>query len=196
MSIDEFFLPRRLHLITGCMFAGKTKTLLNFIAECRARQKNIQVFKAKIDFRYDPLRVVSHEQQSVPAVVIDDIAEIWQHINEHTDVVAIDELQFFALEIIPLIARLLDRGIIVCATVLATDFRKVPFKIIQQVLDSVPTVLTKLFATCDVCGAPAQWTQRLVDDQPAHRHDPVILMPTTQNKVTYTVRCTKHHILL
>lgn len=70
--------------------------------------------------------------------------------------VAIDELQFFALEIIPLIARLLDRGIIVCATVLATDFRKVPFKIIQQVLDSVPTALTKLFATCDVCGAPAQ----------------------------------------
>lgn len=156
MSIDEFFLPGRLHLIIGCMFAGKTKTLLNFITECRTRQKNIQVFKAKLDFRYDSLRVVSHDQQSVPAVVINDISEIWQHIHEHTDAVAIDELQFFTFEIISLIARLLDRGIIVCATALETDFRKVPFKIIQQVRDSVPTVLTKLFAICDVCGGTAQ----------------------------------------
>ena len=99
-----------LEVICGCMFAGKTEELIRRIKVLEFAKKKIIVFKPKIDNRYSDTQVVSHAGSSVESVVISDAKEILDHVKEDTEVVAIDEVQFFDEDIIEICDMLAYQG--------------------------------------------------------------------------------------
>ena len=113
--------------ISGCMFAGKTEELIRRIKVLEFAKKEIMVFKPVIDNRYSDTKVVSHAGSSVESHVINRASEILDLVKDTTQVVAIDEVQFFDDEICDVCNELADRGIRVMAAGLDTDFRGEPF---------------------------------------------------------------------
>ncbi len=175
--------------ISGCMFAGKTEELIRRIKVLEFAKKEIMVFKPVIDNRYSDTKVVSHAGSSVESHVISKAAEILDLVKETTQVVAIDEVQFFDDEICDVCNELADRGIRVMAAGLDTDFRGEPFGPMPQLMTEAEFV-TKLAAVCNKCGAPATRTQRIIDGKPASYNDPIILVGASES---YEARCRHCH---
>ncbi len=175
--------------ISGCMFAGKTEELIRRIKVLEFAKKEIMVFKPVIDNRYSDTKVVSHAGSSVESHVINKASEILDLVKETTQVVAIDEVQFFDDEICSVCNELADRGIRVMAAGLDTDFRGEPFGPMPQLMTEAEFV-TKLAAVCNKCGAPATRTQRIIDGKPASYNDPIILVGASES---YEARCRHCH---
>ncbi|MBR4461943.1 MAG: thymidine kinase [Erysipelotrichaceae bacterium] len=175
--------------ISGCMFAGKTEELIRRIKVLEFAKKEIMVFKPVIDNRYSDTKVVSHAGSSVESHVISKASEILDLVKGTTQVVAIDEVQFFDDEICDVCNELADRGIRVMAAGLDTDFRGEPFGPMPQLMTEAEFV-TKLAAVCNKCGAPATRTQRIIDGKPASYNDPIILVGASES---YEARCRHCH---
>jgi thymidine kinase len=153
-----------------------------------ARQK-VQVFKPSLDDRYTVTAISTHNGLFVEAVAVDTAQQITELVEPETDVVAIDEVQFFADEIVTVCESLADRGIRVIVTGLDMDFRGEPFGPVPALMSRAEEV-TKLRAICVVCGATASRTQRLIDGRPASYDDPVILVGAAES---YEARCRHCH---
>jgi len=89
--------------------------------------------------------------------------EITDLLDGRTQVIGIDEGQFFDLELVNVCNRLADSGKRVIVAGLDQDFRGRPFDPIPQLL-AVAEYITKTLAICVRCGAPANRTQRLVEN--------------------------------
>ncbi len=174
-----------LEVICGCMFAGKTEELIRRIKVLEFAKKKILVFKPAIDNRYSETKVVSHAGSSTESIVVNEAKEILDYIKEDTEVVAIDEVQFFDHDIIYVCNILCDKGIRVMCAGLDTNFRAEPFGPMAELITSAEFV-TKLTAVCTKCGAPATRTQRLVNGEPASYNDPTILVGASES---YEARC-------
>lgn len=182
-----------LEVICGSMFCGKTEELIRRIRRATIARQPAQVFKHSLDNRYDGVtKVSSHTGQQLEAQHISHSSELLPLILPNTTVVAIDEVQFFDNGIIDVVEQLAERDIRVIAAGLDLDFRGEPFGTLPQLL-SMAEEVTKLRAICVVCGEPASRTQRLVNGQPAHYDDPVILVGAEES---YEARCRKHHVVL
>lgn len=181
-----------LEVISGCMFAGKTEELIRRIKVLQYAKKNIVVFKPRIDDRYSDVDVVSHAGTSVKSIAISVAAEMMDYITPQTEVVAVDEVQFFDEEMVAICNQLADEGKRVMVAGLDMDFRGVPFGIMPQLITHAEFV-TKLTAVCMKCGAPATRTQRLVNGQPASYHDPIVLVGASES---YEARCRHCHEVL
>ena len=177
--------------ISGCMFAGKTEELIRRIKVLEFAKKEIMVFKPVIDNRYSETRVVSHAGSSVESYVVNDALEILEMIKPTTQVVAIDEVQFFDDDICAVCNELADRGIRVMAAGLDTNFKGEPFGPMPQLMTEAEFV-TKLAAVCNKCGAPATRIQRIVNGKPASYNDPIILVGAAES---YEARCRHCHEL-
>ena len=175
--------------ISGCMFAGKTEELIRRIKVLEFAKKEIMVFKPKIDDRYSNTRVVSHAGSSVESFVISDAIEILEMVKDTTQVVAIDEAQFFEDNICDVCNELADRGIRVMAAGLDTNFKGEPFGPMPLLITEAEFV-TKLAAVCNKCGAPATRTQRIINGKPASYNDPIILVGASES---YEARCRHCH---
>lgn len=175
--------------ISGCMFAGKTEELIRRIKVLEFAKKEIMVFKPVIDNRYSQTKVVSHAGSSTEAFVVNDAIEILEMVKPTTQVVAIDEVQFFDDDICPVCNELADRGIRVMVAGLDTDFRGEPFGPMPQLITEAEFV-TKLAAVCNKCGAPATRTQRIVNGKPASYNDPIIMVGAAES---YEARCRHCH---
>ncbi|MBT9284085.1 MULTISPECIES: thymidine kinase [Bacillus] len=178
-----------LELICGSMFSGKSEELIRRVKRATYAKQEVKVFKPAIDNRYSEEAVVSHNGTSMTSHVISSSAEIWDHISESTDVIAVDEVQFFGESIIGDLSSLADKGYRVIAAGLDMDFRGEPFGVVP-ILMAVAESVTKLQAVCSVCGSPASRTQRLIDGKPASYDDPVILVGASES---YEARCRHHH---
>lgn len=178
-----------LEVICGCMFAGKTEELIRRIKVMEFAKRKTLVFKPKIDNRYSDTQVVSHAGSSVQSVVISCAREILDYVTSDTEVVAIDEVQFFDEEIIEVCDLLAYQGKRVMVAGLDTDFRGEPFGVIPSLMTRAEFV-TKLTAVCVKCGAPATRTQRLVDGKPANYDDPIIMVGAAES---YEARCRHCH---
>ncbi len=178
-----------IEVISGSMFAGKTEELIRRIKRLQYAKKNILVFKPNIDNRYSIDEVVSHNGASIKSIPIEKPMEILKYIDGRIDAVAIDEIQFFDLEIVEILDYLADKGIRVIAAGLDRDFRGEPFGPMPQLLTKAEFV-TKLTAICCVCGAPATRTQRLVNNKPASYNDPIVLVGASES---YEPRCRHCH---
>ena len=176
-------------VISGCMFAGKTEELIRRIKVFEFAHRNILVFKPVIDDRYSANEVVSHAGSSVGSIVVSSAKEILEHVKEDTEVVAIDEAQFFDEDIIEVCNLLADKGKRVMLAGLDTDFRGEPFGP-MAVLITQAEFVTKLTAVCTKCGAPATRTQRIVNGEPASYDDPTILVGASES---YEARCRHCH---
>ena len=178
-----------LEVICGCMFSGKTEELIRRINVLSYARKNILVFKPKIDDRYSTTEIASHAGSKVPCIVISEAKEILNHVNYDTDVVAIDEVQFFDEDVVDICEYLADSGLRVMVAGLDKDFRGEPFGVLPDLLTRAEFV-TKLTAVCAKCGAPATRTQRIINGKPASFNDPIVLVGA---KEAYEPRCRHCH---
>ena len=178
-----------IEVICGCMFAGKTEELIRRINVLSYARKNILVFKPQIDNRYSTTEIASHAGSKVPCIVINEAKEILNHVNYDTDVVAIDEVQFFDEDVVDICEYLADSGLRVMVAGLDKDFRGEPFGVLPDLLTRAEFV-TKLTAVCAKCGAPATRTQRIINGKPASFNDPIVLVGA---KEAYEPRCRHCH---
>lgn len=178
-----------IEVICGPMFAGKSEELLRRINRLIYAKKNFLVFKPKIDNRYSEKEVVSHNKRSYKAYPISSSKEILKYITNDTEVVCIDEVQFFDDTIIDIIETLANRGIRVIVAGLDNDFKGDPFPIMASLLARSEEV-TKLTAICAVCGKEATKTQRLINGEIPSVDDPIVLVGA---KECYEPRCRLHH---
>jgi len=179
----------RLEVITGPMFCGKTDELLRRLRRAIIAKQKIQVFKPGFDIRYSNEKVTSHAGNEYDAFPIENTSEIPALLNNDVTLVAIDEAQFFEQEIISVVQDLVNQGIRVIVGGLDMDFRGEPFGQMPLLLAQAE-VVDKLQAICMVCGEEATRTQRLVDGEPAHYDDPIIIVGASE---MYEARCRIHH---
>ncbi len=179
----------RLEVITGPMFCGNTDELLRRLRRAIIAKQKIQVFKPGFDIRYSNEKVTSHAGNEYDAFPIENTSEIPVLLRDDVTLVAIDEAQFFEKEIISVVQGLVDQGIRVIVGGLDMDFRGEPFGQ-MPILLAQAEVVDKLQAICMVCGEDATRTQRLVDGEPAHYEDPIIIVGASE---MYEARCRIHH---
>lgn len=172
-------------VICGSMFAGKSEELIRRARRALYAKKRVQVFKPAIDNRYDEAMVVTHMGVKHEAVPVSTVEQLKRKISSDTQVVLIEEVQFFDSSIVPLAVQLADRGVEVILAGLDQDFRREPFGPMPSLL-AIADEVVKLRAICMKCGAPASHTYRAIDGRPAHRDDPIILIGATE---AYEARC-------
>jgi thymidine kinase len=179
-----------IELVCGSMFSGKTEELLRRIRRAEIARKKVQLFKPTIDNRYGLVRVASHDGLArEDAIVVCNAEDILRRLDADTEVVAVDEIQFFDDSIADVCDHLADRGLRIIAAGLDQDFRGEPFGPMPLLLARAERV-DKLHAICVSCGASASRTQRLIDGHPARYDDPVILVGGSES---YEARCRNCH---
>lgn len=176
-------------VIVGSMFSGKTDELIRRLRRATIAKQKVQVFKPAIDDRFAEAKVTSHAGNDFDALPIQSSAQILDHLDPDTTVVAVDEAQFFDPDIIQIIQSMADNGMRVIAAGLDTDFRGEPFGPIPTIMAQAERV-DKLHAICMVCAEEASRTQRLLNGEPAHFDDPVVVIGASE---LYEARCRKHH---
>lgn len=182
----------RIELICGSMFSGKTEELIRRLRRAVIARQQVQVFKPAIDTRYHEERVTSHTGLNFQAVPVTSAAEMMIAIAPETTVVAIDEVQFFDMDVVLVCERMAEQGKRVICAGLDMDFRGVPFGPMPDLLARAE-MIDKLHAICVVCGEEASRTQRLINSQPAAFDDPVVLVGAAE---VYEARCRQCHAVL
>ena len=147
-----------IEVIAGCMFSGKTEELIRRLRRAQIARQNIKIFKPKIDTRFSDNSIVSHSEQSLPSVLIDDINDVLT-LAKDAQVIGIDEAQFFSIDIINVCNELANNGKRVIVAGLDQDFKGIPFEPMPQLL-AIAEYITKTLAICVICGNPADKTQR------------------------------------
>ena len=150
-----------IEVICGSMFSGKSEELIRRVRRAQFARQRIQVFKPKIDDRYADDDVVSHSAMKVPAHIVASVEDILRAVDDRTEVIAIDEVQFFGAEVVDACEKLANMGKRVIAAGLDQDYLGRPFEPVPHLL-AVAEYVTKTLAVCSRCGAPANRTQRLV----------------------------------
>ncbi len=173
-----------IEVICGSMFSGKTEELIRRIKRALYGKQHVQVFKPRIDNRYDELMVVSHSQLKVVASPVQRADEILQLLRPETEVVGIDEVQFLGPEVVAVCEAMAARGLRVICAGLDQDFLGKPFEPMPQLL-AVAEYISKELAICVVCGNPANRSQRL-----AASNERVLVGAAS----AYEARCRKCHV--
>ena len=150
-----------IEVITGSMFSGKSEELIRRLRRAQIAKQRVQVFKPAFDHRYADDHIVSHSDIRLPSRSVASSRGLLEAVAEDTEVVGIDEGQFFDLEL-PMVCNLLaDSGKRVIVAGLDQDYLGKPFEPMPQLL-AIAEYITKTLAICMVCGNPANHTQRLV----------------------------------
>ncbi len=181
----------RIEVICGSMFSGKSEELIRRVRRAQIARQRVHVFKPALDDRYGRQQVASHDGSRLEAIPVARSEEILERLGDGVTVVAVDEAQFLDERLPEVVQELAGRGRRVIAAGLDMDFRGEPFGPMPRLLALAESV-DKLQAICMVCGAPASRTQRLVNGQPAHYTDPIILVGARE---VYEARCREHHIV-
>ena len=149
-----------IEVICGPMFSGKTEELIRRLRRAEIAKQPVQVFKPVVDDRYSVCDIVSHNERRANAVTVHSAAEVIERLDPETEVVAIDEAQFFDARIVEVAEQLANAGRRVIVAGLDTDFRSVPFDPMPGLI-AVAEYVTKLLAICVDCGSPANRSQRV-----------------------------------
>ncbi len=148
-----------IEVIAGCMFSGKTEELLRRLRRATIAHQNVKIFKPMTDHRYSKDEVVSHDDNAVPSIVVDQPNEILSYARD-VHVVGIDEAQFFTNDLVKVCEKMALMGIRVIVAGLDLDYRGVPFGPMPSMLAAAEYV-TKVHAICIHCGNLATHSYRL-----------------------------------
>lgn len=150
-----------IEVICGSMFSGKTEELIRRLKRAEFAKQKIQIFKPQIDTRYDALKIVSHEGREITSIPVQNSQSIMLMIDiSNTDVVGIDEAQFFDDALPDVATYLANNGIRVILAGLDMDYRGKPFGVMPQLL-SIAEYVTKVHAICVKCGNLAYVSHRI-----------------------------------
>jgi thymidine kinase len=158
-----------IEVITGSMFSGKSEELIRRLRRAQIARQKVQIFKPQIDARYSMAHIVSHSEMRIESTVVRSAGEILALVDIDTNVVGIDEGQFFDHALVEVANRLADQGKRVVIAGLDMDYLGRPFEPMPQLL-AIAEDITKTRAICMRCGNPATYTQRLI-----HRKERVVV---------------------
>jgi thymidine kinase len=178
-----------LTVITGSMFSGKTEELIRRLRRALYARRSVQVFKHALETRSDFTEIRSHNGVPHEAGAVSTSEELLERIEPETDLIAVEEAQFFDEGIVDACRSLADSGYQVIVAGLDMDFRGRPFGPMPSLLAEADEVV-KLRAICARCGRDASRSQRLIDGKPAPASAPTILVGAQE---TYEARCRQHH---
>ena len=150
-----------IEVIAGSMFSGKSEELIRRLRRAQIARQKVQVFKPLVDDRYGQDHIVSHSDMRIASQNVRNSDELVRLVAEDTEVVGIDEGQFFDPNLPAACNTLADRGKRVIVAGLDQDYLGRPFEPMPQLL-AIAEYITKTLAICMVCGNPANHTQRLV----------------------------------
>lgn len=173
-------------MICGSMFSGKTEELIRRVHRAEYARRKIQVFKPEIDNRYEKDHIVSHSKMKTPSQIVKSSSEIHDLVKYDTEIIAIDEVQFFDEKIVEVCNKLADNGKRVMVAGLDQDYSGKPFGPLPNLL-AIAEYVTKLNAICVKCGNPASRTQRLT------KNKETVIVGTTD---IYEARCRNCHEVL
>ena len=149
-----------IEVVTGSMFSGKSEELIRRIRRAQIARQRVQIFKPRVDDRFVADHIVSHSDMKMPSTVVGSSREVLDLVEDRTEVVGIDEGQFFDAGLVQVVNALADRGLRVIVAGLDQDYQGRPFDPMPQIL-AVAEYVDKILAICIQCGAPANRTQRL-----------------------------------
>lgn len=153
-----------IEVIVGSMFSGKSEELIRRLNRARIARQKVQVFKPKIDARFSIEEIASHSGQKHDSKPVTSAAELMAEVEEDTQVIGIDEGQFFDMEIIEVVNHLAAEGKRVIIAGLDQDYTGKPFEPMPQLL-SIAEFITKTHAICVKCGSTANYSQRTVESE-------------------------------
>jgi len=153
-----------IEVIVGSMFSGKSEELIRRLNRARIARQKVQVFKPAIDVRYTAEEIASHSGLKHLSRPVSTTAEMMQHVEDDTQVIGIDEGQFFDMEIVDAVNRMARAGKRVIVAGLDQDYTGKPFEPMPQLL-SVAEFITKTHAICVKCGSTANYSQRTVESE-------------------------------
>ena len=151
-----------IEVICGSMFSGKSEELIRRLRRAQIARQRVQIFKPRLDNRFSEDHIVSHSDMKIRSQLVASAAEILDTLDGRSQVVGIDEGQFFDLDLVSVCNRMADMGKRVIVAGLDQDYRGRPFDPMPQLL-SVAEYITKTLAICVRCGAPANRTQRIIE---------------------------------
>ncbi len=151
-------------VIAGSMFSGKSEELIRRLRRAKIARQKVQVFKPEIDSRYSHDHIVSHSEMRHESANIRSAAEVLAKVDADTEVVGIDEGQFFDNELVNAANELAKRGVRVIIAGLDQDYTGKPWEPMPQLL-AIAEYITKTHAICMKCGQPANYTQRTVESE-------------------------------
>lgn len=147
-----------IEVIVGSMFSGKTEELIRRLTRARIARQRVEIFKPEIDKRYDDVNVVSHNENSIRSIPIQNASQILLYIDG-MDVVGIDEAQFLDDDLPSVCNYIANQGIRVVVAGLDMDFQGKPFGPIPALMATAEYV-TKVHAICMRCGDLAHYSHR------------------------------------
>ncbi len=150
-----------IEVIVGSMFSGKTEELIRRLRRAQIARQKVQIFKPTVDTRSDDDDIVSHSEMRIPSRAVASSRLLLDLVEGDTEVVGIDEGQFFDQDLPSVCNAVADRGKRVIVAGLDQDYLGKPFEPMPQLL-AIAEYITKTLAICMVCGNPANRTQRLV----------------------------------
>jgi thymidine kinase len=150
-----------IEVIAGSMFSGKSEELIRRLRRAQIAKRKVQIFKPKIDNRFAEDHIISHSEMRIASQNLSSSRELLQLVLADTEVVGVDEGQFFDSELPAVCNALADQGRRVIVAGLDQDYLGKPFEPMPQLL-AIAEYITKTLAICMVCGSPANHTQRLV----------------------------------
>lgn len=152
-----------MEVICGSMFSGKTEELIRRLRRAEMAGQRVEIFKPKIDTRYDEVGVVSHNQNKIPSTPVESSNEILL-LGSTCDVVGVDEAQFFDDGIVDVANQLANNGIRVVIAGLDMDFMGRPFGPMPNLMATAEYV-TKVHAICKRTGNLANYSMRISENK-------------------------------
>jgi thymidine kinase len=153
-----------IEVICGSMFSGKTEELIRRYNRAKIANQKVLMFKPQIDVRYDEMKVVSHNSNSIDSIPVSHSSEVLERLS-NAEVVCIDEAQFFDGDLPSVCNKLAERKIRVILAGLDMDFKGIPFGPMPTLL-AIAEYVTKVHAICMKCGGIAGYTfKKIHNDQ-------------------------------
>lgn len=147
-----------IEVVCGSMFSGKTEELIRRLNRAKIAKMKVEIFKPAIDTRYDEQDIVSHNRNIIRSTPVQSSSEILL-LSHDSEVVGIDEAQFFDDGIVEIANKLAENGKRVIVAGLDMDSRGIPFGPMPALM-AIAEYVTKVHAICVVCGDIANYSYR------------------------------------
>jgi thymidine kinase len=148
-----------IEVICGSMYSGKSEELIRRLKRAEIAKQKVEIFKPKIDHRYEKEFIVSHDQRKLESHRVKKAKEILV-LGKDADVIGIDEAQFLDQSLVNVAIALANAGKRVVIAGLDMDFKGNPFEPIPSLM-AIAENVTKTHAICVICGNPANFSQRI-----------------------------------
>lgn len=203
-------IPPKIEMVYGSMFSGKTEEIMRKARRAEIAHFKVQIFKHAIDDRYKGINTVnSHSGGSLKATPVTSSREILENLNPDTNVLIIDEAQFFDEELPCIIETLSDKNMRIVLGGLLLDFKGEFFGPMPELM-RIADQRDELFAICTCCGGDANRTQRMIKElqpngewlvRPAKYSDQLIVVGADESQIKegtkreefYEARCRRCH---